>query len=73
MEMLYIEPSTVELTEVREFESYDEVKKKHAIERRRASFSFLKWVDLLISDGFSLWLLLKHQKYHLLIHHLILK
>ena len=40
--MLYIEPSTVELTEVREFESYDEVKKKLAIQRRNAPFSFLQ-------------------------------
>ncbi len=42
MEMLYIEPSTVELTEERFCESYDEVKKRHAIKRRDAPFSFLQ-------------------------------
>ena len=42
MEMLYIEPSTVELTEERFCESYDEVKKRHAINRRGAPFSFLQ-------------------------------
>ena len=42
MEMLYIEPSTVELTEERFCESYDEVKKRHAIKRRNAPFSFLQ-------------------------------
>ena len=42
MEMLYIEPSTVELTKERFCESYDEVKKRHAIKRRNAPFSFLQ-------------------------------
>ena len=42
MEMLYIEPSTVELTKERFCESYDEVKKRHAIKRRDAPFSFLQ-------------------------------
>ena len=42
MEMLYIEPSTVELTEERFCESYDELKKRHAIKRRDAPFSFLQ-------------------------------
>ena len=42
MEMLYIEQSTVELTEERFCESYDEVKKRHAINRRGAPFSFLQ-------------------------------
>ena len=42
MEMLYIEPSTVELTKERFCESYDEVKKRHAINRRGAPFSFLQ-------------------------------
>ena len=42
MEMLYIEQSTVELTEERFCESYDEVKKRHAIKRRDAPFSFLQ-------------------------------
>ncbi|MBP5700157.1 MAG: hypothetical protein J6W71_04850 [Methanobrevibacter sp.] len=42
MEMLYIEPSTVELTEERFCESYDEVKKRHALKRRDAPFSFLQ-------------------------------
>ena len=41
-EMLYIEPATVELTVVKTCESYDEVKKKLAIQRRNAPFSFLQ-------------------------------